>query len=187
LSLLPRQIISFSLVNKKKLYHTRLWPVELAMSWLHKTATIYKITSRLNVFSIKIYNITSLLDTFPLIVLFGCGCCCMVVGCTTTCVVNFYHHWSCEFEPRSWRGVLDTTLCDKVCQWLVTGRWFYPDIQVSSSNKNNSHDMTEILLKVSLNTINHTYLWSKSKYLLCRYILQPLIMTSSSSKMLFEL
>jgi len=31
---------------------------------------------------------------------------------------------SCEFEPRSWRGVLDTTLCDKVCQWLVTGRWF---------------------------------------------------------------
>ena len=73
MSLLPRQIISFSLVNKKKLYHTRLWPVELAMSWLHKTATIYKITSRLNVFSIKIYNITSLLDTFPLIVLFGCG------------------------------------------------------------------------------------------------------------------
>jgi len=24
---------------------------------------------------------------------------------------------SCKFEPRSWRGVLDTTLCDKVCQW----------------------------------------------------------------------
>jgi hypothetical protein len=23
---------------------------------------------------------------------------------------------SCEFEPRSWRGVLDTTICDKVCQ-----------------------------------------------------------------------
>jgi len=21
-----------------------------------------------------------------------------------------------EFESRSWRGVLDTTLCDKVCQ-----------------------------------------------------------------------
>ena len=21
-----------------------------------------------------------------------------------------------EFEPRTWRGVLDTTLCDKVCQ-----------------------------------------------------------------------
>jgi hypothetical protein len=23
---------------------------------------------------------------------------------------------SCEFEFRSWRGVLDTTLCDRVCQ-----------------------------------------------------------------------
>jgi hypothetical protein len=23
---------------------------------------------------------------------------------------------SCEFEPSSWRGLLDTTLCDKVCQ-----------------------------------------------------------------------
>jgi hypothetical protein len=27
-----------------------------------------------------------------------------------------YHHYSCVFEPRSWRGVLDTTLCDKVCK-----------------------------------------------------------------------
>ena len=25
--------------------------------------------------------------------------------------------------PFRW-GVLDTTLCDKVCQWLVAGRWF---------------------------------------------------------------
>jgi hypothetical protein len=24
----------------------------------------------------------------------------------------------------SWRGVLDTTLCDHVCQWLAAGRWF---------------------------------------------------------------
>ena len=24
------------------------------------------------------------------------------------------------------RGVIDTTLCDKVCQWLATGRWFSP-------------------------------------------------------------
>ena len=27
---------------------------------------------------------------------------------------------------RSWRGVIDTTLCDKVCQWLVTGQWSSP-------------------------------------------------------------
>jgi hypothetical protein len=37
-------------------------------------------------------------------------------------------------NPRSWRGVLDTTLCDKVCQWLTAGRWFSPDTPVSSIN-----------------------------------------------------
>ena len=40
----------------------------------------------------------------------------MVVGFTTTCVISAYHLLSCEFEPSSWRGVLDTTLCDKVCK-----------------------------------------------------------------------
>ena len=40
----------------------------------------------------------------------------MVVGFTTSRAINAYHHCSCEFEPRPWRGVLDTTLSDKVCQ-----------------------------------------------------------------------
>jgi hypothetical protein len=47
---------------------------------------------------------------------------CMVVGFTTTCAISAYHHQSCEFEPCSWGGVLDTALCDKVCQWLAPGR-----------------------------------------------------------------
>jgi hypothetical protein len=47
----------------------------------------------------------------------------MVVEFTTTCAVVAYHHLSCEFEPHSWWGVLDKTLCDKVCQWLATGLW----------------------------------------------------------------
>jgi hypothetical protein len=38
------------------------------------------------------------------------------------------------------RGILDATLCDKVCQWLATGRWFSPDIPVSSTNKTDRHD-----------------------------------------------
>jgi hypothetical protein len=37
-----------------------------------------------------------------------------------------------------------TTLCDQVCQWLATGRWFSP---VSSTNNTDRHDITEILLK----------------------------------------
>jgi hypothetical protein len=52
------------------------------------------------------------------------------------------------------RGVLDTTLCDKVCQWLAIGRWFSPGTPVTPTNKTELHDIAEILLKVPLNTIN---------------------------------
>jgi hypothetical protein len=61
------------------------------------------------------------------------------------------------FELRSRRGLLDTTLCDKVCQWLATGRWFSPGTPVSSTNKTDRHNMTEILLKVALNSITLTF------------------------------
>jgi len=51
----------------------------------------------------------------------GCrGHDCMVVEFTTICAISAYHHLSCEFEPRSWQGVLDTTLFDKV--YLTCGR-----------------------------------------------------------------
>ena len=65
---------------------------------------------------------------------------------------------SCEFKPRSWRGVLDTTLCDKVYLWLATGQW------VSSTNKIDHHDITEILLKVALNVINQCVLKQLLKF-----------------------
>ena len=68
----------------------------------------------------------------------------------------------------SWRGVLNTTLCDKVCQWLATGWWFSPGTPVSSTNKSDRHELTEILL----NTINqpkppthHNF----EKYYFCNY------------------
>jgi hypothetical protein len=51
-----------------------------------------------------------------------------------------------------------TTLCDKVCQWLATDWCFFPGPLFSSTNKTNSHDITEILLKVALNTIKQTSL-----------------------------
>ena len=44
-------------------------------------------------------------------------------------------------------------LCDQVCQWLATGRWFTWGTPVSSTNKTDHRDKTEILLKVVLNTI----------------------------------
>jgi hypothetical protein len=58
-------------------------------------------------------------------------------------------------STRLWRGVLDTTLCDKVCQWLATRRWFSRVLRfppVSSTNETDLHNITEILLKVALST-----------------------------------
>ena len=59
------------------------------------------------------------------------------------------------------QAVLDTSLCDKVCQGLETGQWFSPGTLVSSTNKTDRHDRTEILLKVALNNPSHvTEMWS---------------------------
>ena len=69
----------------------------------------------------------------------------MVVEFTTTCAIVAYHHLSCEFEPQSWRGVLDKTLCDKVCQWLATGLWISLGTPISATKV-----VTEIFLKVVL-------------------------------------
>ena len=78
----------------------------------------------------------------------------MVVGFTTTCAISAYHHWWCEFEILIRSSCI--TLCVKVCQWLATGRLFSPGHLVSSTNKTDRHDITEILLKVALNTIKQT-------------------------------
>ena len=61
-------------------------------------------------------------------------------------------------------SVLDTTLCDKVCQWLAAGQGFSPGNPVSSINKTDRHDIAEILLKVALNTINRANLKLKEKF-----------------------
>ena len=41
----------------------------------------------------------------------------------------------------------------KVCKWLPADQWFSPGTSVSYTNKTDRHDITEILLKVVLNTI----------------------------------
>jgi hypothetical protein len=47
--------------------------------------------------------------------------------------------------------ILHTTLCDKLCQWLLAGRWFSLGTLVFSTNE--TDDLTEIFLKVALKTI----------------------------------
>ena len=61
----------------------------------------------------------------------------MVAGLTIT-YANCAYHW------------------DKDCQWLAAGRWFSLCTPISSTNKKNH--ITEILLKVVLNTITQI-LW----------------------------
>jgi hypothetical protein len=84
-----------------------------------------------------------------------CGRDRMVVGFTTIYAISrSYHHWCCGV----WISIVArcTTLSDKVCQWLSTGKWFTPSPPVSSTNKTDRHDITEILLNVALNTIKQT-------------------------------
>ena len=51
------------------------------------------------------------------------------------------------------RGVLNTTLCDKVSQWLAAGKWFSLGTPISFTNKTDRNDISEILLKVTSNTM----------------------------------
>ena len=76
------------------------------------------------------------------------------------------------------RGVLDTTLCDKVCIWLATGRWFSQGTPVSSTNNTDRHDITEILLKVALNTINQTkpsFPWVNAAFILLDCYIEEIV------------
>ena len=66
--------------------------------------------------------------------------------------ISAFRHQSCEFGTRSWRGVLDTTLCDTQ---IFSDLWFSPGTPVFS-NRTDRHDITEILLKVALNTTSIT-------------------------------
>ena len=89
----------------------------------------------------------------------------MVVGFTTIYICN-----QCLSALTLWvripfrRGVLRTTLWNKVGQWLAAGRWFSSGTPVSSTNKTDchGHGITEILLKVVLNTIKPYILLSNT-------------------------
>ena len=54
------------------------------------------------------------------------------------------------------RDILNTTLCNQVCQWFATGRWFSPGTLVSPTNKSEHLEISQILLKVALSTLNQT-------------------------------
>jgi hypothetical protein len=54
---------------------------------------------------------------------------------------NFFNELTFQQNYPLRRGVLDTTLCDKVCQWPRAGQWFSLGTPVSSTNETDSHDI----------------------------------------------
>ena len=73
----------------------------------------------------------------------------MVVEFTTTYVISPYHHNSCEFESRSWQHYVIKFVSDL---WQVG---VFSKYSISSTNKTDRQNITEILVKVALNTITH--------------------------------
>jgi hypothetical protein len=87
--------------------------------------------------------------------------------CRYRMVVGFIYYLcnQCLSPLKLWvriplrRSVLNTALCVKVCQRLVTGLWISAGTPVSSTNNTDHHDINRILLKVALSTITLTPLF----------------------------
>ena len=83
-------------------------------------------------FSIKLYHSLQVLCHYHIVI----------------CMKKYLAH--CEFESRSWRCVLDTTLYNKVSEWFPADRWFSSGFL----HQYNSPSLG-ILLKVALSTITY--------------------------------
>jgi hypothetical protein len=68
-------------------------------------------------------------------------------------IISLNHHLSKLYITLL---VIKCHFNDKVCQWLAAGRSFSPGPPLSSTNKTDLHDITEILVEVALNTIKQT-------------------------------
>jgi len=61
----------------------------------------------------------------------------MVVRFTTTYAISVYHHWFCEFESRSWRGIQHYVIkfVSDLRQFggLLRVLWFPPPIKLTAT------------------------------------------------------
>ena len=112
--------------------------------------------------------------TYVLLISGSHGRDCMVVGFTTT----MYLCIQCLSPLKMWVWILlmaRCTLCDKVCQWLATGRWFSPWYYSSSTKKTYHHDIAKILLKVALNIIRQPVIINSTEFFVHHYMIDWLI------------
>jgi hypothetical protein len=93
------------------------------------------------------------------------------------------------------RNVLDTTLCDKFCQWLPTGRWFSPGTPVSSIYKKekkeeNRHSVNSLTVLSMFNVVHpapsFSFLCSVCRplFVLCFFFFWPLWCLSFNIRLL---
>ena len=57
------------------------------------------------------------------------------------------------FSSNTTRSEVDSIQHYVICQWLAARRWYFPGIQVSSTNKTDRHVITEILLTLNIKTL----------------------------------
>ena len=79
----------------------------------------------------------------------------------TTCAISAYHHWSCEFQSRSWRGVLDTNYVIKFVGDLRKVGCVLWVLRFPQTNQTNRHDIAEILFESGVKNHNHRNKTSK--------------------------
>ena len=102
-----------------------LWLIFIRGIWGNTSVKISRYLLTLNIFNCSMTNGSSL-GIYINIRQGRNGCDSMVDRFPTTYVISAYCHESFDFEFHSWRGVLDTTICDKVYQWLAADQWFSP-------------------------------------------------------------
>ena len=84
----------------------------------------------------------------------------MVVGFTTTCAITTK---AASLNPARASVNSIQKKCDQVCQCLVADQWFSPGTPVSSTNKTDCLDVTEILLKVAVSILTLTLVQNKAQ------------------------
>ena len=73
----------------------------------------------------------------------------MIVGFTSTCAVSAYHQYSYEFQPVHGEVYSIQHYLMKFVSNLQQVGVFFPGTPISSTNKINRHNITEIVCKVA--------------------------------------
>ena len=94
-------------------------------------------------------------ELFAIYIISGPGCCFAFIFILMINLPVLHIYTGCIFAGGCYLLLL--TLYDKICRWLAEGQWFFTGTPVTSTNKTDRHDITEILLKVELNTISLTF------------------------------